>query len=147
MDTEKSKSSSPQPDTQMLLKATKSNEQSSSNTQANNPITRKLNKILESRIENDKVKCQTDRLGTSLGRIVTVSQPQRLRHGTVDAGRNFLTDCWLFGFRICLMLWRRCRASSQRTRSGVDVTCAAISRRGVSSWTRSSWTPSATSKK
>ena len=59
MDTEKSKSSSPQPDAQMLMKATKSNEQSSTNTQANNPITRKLNKILESRIENDKVKCQT----------------------------------------------------------------------------------------
>jgi hypothetical protein len=30
-------------------------QESNSSQQANNPITRKLNKILESRIENDKV--------------------------------------------------------------------------------------------
>lgn len=49
---EERKSASPQPTlTQSLSKSQESN----ANQQANNPITRKLNKILESRIENDKV--------------------------------------------------------------------------------------------
>jgi hypothetical protein len=49
---EERKSASPQPNlTQSLSKIQEIN----ANQQANNPITRKLNKILESRIENDKV--------------------------------------------------------------------------------------------
>lgn len=50
---EKSKSSSPQPTDQQLLVKAKATEPSASSA-ANNPITRKLNKILDSRIENDK---------------------------------------------------------------------------------------------
>ena len=48
---EKTKSASPQPGSPQVLKS----QESTSSQQTNNPIARKLNKILESRIENDKV--------------------------------------------------------------------------------------------
>ena len=46
------KMSEQKPKTETLIKKSDQNAQ---NTAANNPISRKLNKILESRIENDKV--------------------------------------------------------------------------------------------
>jgi len=49
---EERKSASPQP---ILAQSLSKNQESNANQLANNPITRKLNKILESRIENDKV--------------------------------------------------------------------------------------------